>query len=198
MNIVISELIKREYLQPFGISEGEVEDVVKNPDSKKDLPFPDYPVILYLKKMYRGYYLLIDGRWHDPDLLVAYVFKIFPHTLREVRIDNPLQVLQYFAQQFGRILEIGDQYNTFIYNTRFSIPKVKSKDELMKNIFSIMKIQGLKEGEKAVIDFIMELEEGQSNDYIHIDLAYVINDPLYIQYLNENDPGSVDISKHFD
>jgi len=42
----------------------------------------------------------------------------------------------------------------------------------------------------------MELEEGQLNDYINIGLAYVINNPKYIQYLNS--PVSVDIQKHLD
>jgi len=198
MNIVIADLIKREYIRPFGISESEIDDVIKNPDSMRELNFPDYQVILYLKEMPGGYYLLIDGRRHDPDLLISSVFKIFPHSLEDVKTDDPLQVLQHFAQEFGRTLVIENQYNRFIYKTKFSIPKVKNKDELMKNIFGLVKILGLREGEKALVDFLMEFEEGQPNDYINIDFAYVINNPMYIHYLNENDPGSVNISKHSD
>jgi len=82
-----------------------------------------------------GYYLLLDARWCDPNLGVSSIFKIFPHTLEDINKHDPLQVLQYFAQEFGHTFVIGDQYNRYIYNSKFSIPKIRNKDELMLSEF---------------------------------------------------------------
>ena len=80
-------------------------------------------MILFLKKMNNGYYLLVDGRWHNPILLVSTAFKIFPHTIEKVGNTEPLIVLQHFAQNFGYTMLIGEQLNRFVHSETIAVPK---------------------------------------------------------------------------
>jgi len=101
------------YLKPYGISEAAVRAALKDPDSTKDLNFPNFPVRLILKKS-NGYYLLIDGRRKEQFIVLRAVFRIFPHTIEGLDTHDPLIILQHFAQQFGRTIFVGEQFNKFI------------------------------------------------------------------------------------
>ena len=149
MEVRIAENIKQDYLEPFGITEEEVEDTVTKNDSKKELHYGDYHIILFLKKISKGYHLLVDGRRHDPEILIASAFKVFPHTIHGFDVSNPLIILQRFAENFGYNMVIGDQYNRFIYDATIRIPKV---DDSGGNVNYVVKLQdfGSRPREKAL------------------------------------------------
>lgn len=180
------------YLKPYGISEAAVRAALKDPDSTKDLNFPNFPVRLILKKS-NGYYLLIDGRRKEQFIVLRAVFRIFPHTIEGLDTHDPLIILQHFAQQFGRTIFVGEQFNKFIYNSKFILPKTIQKNW-------IIKFEGPKPGqrEKMLLDFLMSFNETPEHIHVDIDLAYLIDNSIYIRYLNENDPGSINIPEPFD
>jgi len=44
----------------------------------------------------------------------------------------------------------------------------------------------------------MSFNETPEHIHVDIDLAYLIDNSIYIRYLNENDPGSINIPEPFD
>lgn len=192
LQVKLEPLFREEYLRPFGLSEDEIRDTVTHEDAKDIKDFGGYTLIIFLKKLPKGYYLIVDGRWREPELLVSSAFKIFPHTLENVE-KTPLIVLQHFARIFGYDLLIGDQYNKFVYNVTVEVPKITSHEDYGRVVSSIIKPteQGSMVKEKALTDYHGRVRDGDGHDFLDIALAYCINNSRYIKYLHENDPGSV-------
>jgi hypothetical protein len=108
MNINISDVIRKQYLQPSGITEVDVNDAVFHEDIKKIIRLDqDLNVIYFLKKK-SNHYLLVDGRWSSPNLSISAVFQILPITIEKTGINNPLAVLQKLAEECGYEISIGD------------------------------------------------------------------------------------------
>jgi hypothetical protein len=198
MNVKIQDIIRKIYLDPFGITDDEIEEAVTSPDSKKILNLEEYVVNLFLKRTSKKFYLLVDARGGLPYNL-AYAFRIFEHTLNGVSIDNPLHVLQHFTRGFGHTLSIGDQYGTYIYHAEFVIPRENDQTKSLLHLVNAIKVVDLEKDEEHIKNAIVKFSRNtEKEDLGQVSFAYVINIPKYIRYLNENDPGSVMIPPDLD
>ena len=101
MDIHVDNLIKEQYLDPFGISLAEAQTAARHHDHKKVMRIRDGPtIILFLKNM-TGYYLLTKGTWNAPVYEMEDVFKIYDDFIENQEDINLLQIMQKIAEQFG-------------------------------------------------------------------------------------------------
>src|SRR5215208_5581112 len=167
MKVIIPKFTREVFLTPVSISEEQVHDTLHNEDIKKIIKYGDYTIILFLKK-FNGYSLLADGRWNpeSKSLLLSAVYKIFSHILNDLNIQNLLLILQKFAQDFGYNIEIGDQYNKFIYyESKIPIKEIHSMEELMKFMRTGIKVQNLNQSKDNYAGFSLIKPNYDGNEF---------------------------------
>jgi hypothetical protein len=118
LKIILDEDTDKIYLKRFNISPDKVIHSIKNPDSKKIINLQTYKVIYVLKK-FDNYYLLIDARNETrEEVKIDSVFIVDEQLVQSISIENPLVVIELFANEFGYQLEIGNQTGKFIQNAK--------------------------------------------------------------------------------
>ena len=122
MKIILDEDTDKIYLKRFNISLDRVIYSIENPDSKKIIDFQNRKVIYVLKKI-DNYYLLIDGTRIDieNEIKVERVFIVGEKLLQNISVENLLEVIELFANEFGYQLEIANHTSKFIQNTEIKI-----------------------------------------------------------------------------
>ena len=126
LKIIIDEGIEKIYLKCFNISLDKVIYSIDYPDSKKIIIFQNFKVIYILKK-FDNYYLLIEGIIIDieKEIKVKKVFVVGEQLLQNISIENLLEVIELFANEFGYQLEIENHTDKFIKNVKIKIMKNK-------------------------------------------------------------------------
>ena len=195
MDIHVDNLIKEQYLDPFGISLSEAETAARHHDYKKVMRIKDGPtIILFLKKMNR-HYLLTKGTWNAPVYDIEDVFKIYDDFIDSQEDINPLQIMQKIAEQFGYDLIFGKRVEKYIIEERIRIPKVSNPNEFMNNLIgNYIKIPDMFSksspqeywSARALTDTKAMLEQGIDNDFLNIAFLYALDSAKYKNYLDRS------------
>ena len=121
MKIIVDEETEKIYLKRFNISIDKVIYSIENPDRKKVVDIQNFKLIYILKK-FDNYYLLINGRIDtDTEIKIDRVFIISEHFLKNISIENPLEIIELFVKEFGYQLEIANHTGKFIQNVKLKI-----------------------------------------------------------------------------
>jgi hypothetical protein len=186
LNVVIGDEIDDLYLKPFNISREKVIETVNKEDVRKPMNFGDYTIILYLKN-FGKHYLLVDGRWKpiSSTLVISAVYIVDQQIIHNIDANNPLAVLERFAEEFGYEIELGDQKSKFIHDSRIKIPTVDNIGDFTSLIKNSMRItdNGSTDIGSYLGDYLAKPEQFEENLYANIALAYFISIDKYTQYL---------------
>jgi len=193
LDIHVDNLIKEQYLDPFGISLAEAQTAARHHDHKKVMRIRDGPtIILFLKNM-TGYYLLTKGTWNAPVYEMEDVFKIYDDFIENQEDINPLQIMQKIAEQFGYDLIFDKRVEKYIIEERIRIPKVTNPNEFMNTLIgNYIKIPGMFSNSSphepgsaiAITDTKAMLEQGIDNDFLNIVFLYALDSAKYKTYLD--------------
>ena len=189
--------IYEELMEPCHITKEDVNDVVHYEDSKKVIQLNNTQAhIVFLKRMPKDYFLLIDSKWNAPILSIHNIFRVFPHTLDGLN-TNPLHILQKIVDDWGYVLKIGNQYSKFIYNETFKVPKSEVNSDYNERLMSELGPHIIPIGfeqnsrDKPIGSGISRIKiSGSDYDILEVLLAYVISLRKYLDYQHENDPSS--------
>jgi hypothetical protein len=120
--------------------------------------------------------------------LISSAFIIDQQLIKNIHIDNPLAILEQFANEFGYDVEIGDQKSKFIHDARIEIPFDSTMDDFPNLLHSNIKLSdnGSYDIGACVGDMIANPQELGGKVYVDISLAYYINTDKYTQYLKSN------------
>ena len=195
MDIHVDNLIREQYLDPFGISLSQAETAARHHDYKKVMRIKDGPtIILFLKKM-NGHYLLTKGTWNAPIYDIEDVFKIYDDFIVSQEDINPLQIMQKIADRFGYDLIFGKRVEKYIIEERIRIPKVSNPNEFMNNLIgNYIKIPEMFSKSSpqdygsttTLIDTKAMLEQGIDNDFLNIAFLYALDAAKYKNYLDRS------------
>ena len=195
MDIHVDNLIREQYLDPFGISLSQAETAARHHDYKKVMRIKDGPtIILFLKKM-NDHYLLTKGTWNAPVYDIEDVFKIYDDFIGSQEDVNPLQIMQKIAEHFGYDLIFGKRVEKYIIEERIRIPKVSNPNEFMNNLIgNYIKIPEMfSKGSpqeygstRTLTDTKAMLEQGIDNDFLNIAFIYALDVAKYKDYLDKS------------
>jgi hypothetical protein len=195
LDIHVDNLIREQYLDPFGISLSQAETAARHHDYKKVMRIKDGPtIILFLKKM-NGHYLLTNGTWNAPIYDIEDVFKIYDDFIVSQEDINPLQIMQKIADRFGYDLIFGKRVEKYIIEERIRIPKVSNPNEFMNNLIgNYIKIPEMFSKSSpqdygsttTLIDTKAMLEQGIDNDFLNIAFLYALDAAKYKNYLDKS------------
>jgi len=195
LDIHVDNLIREQYLDPFGISLSQAETTARHHDYKKVMRIKDGPtIILFLKKM-NGHYLLTKGTWNATVYDIEDVFKIYDDFIGSQEDINPLQIMQKIAEHFGYDLIFGKRVAKYIIEERIRIPKVSNPNEFMNNLIgNYIKIPEMFSKSSpqdygsttTLIDTKAMLEQGIDNDFLNIAFLYALDAAKYKNYLDRS------------
>lgn len=106
MNIVISDMARKECLEKFHISERSVLNVIKSPHHTEEINLDEKTKLLYFLKKIEArkgsFYTIVCAVAPDnQSLRVDLVFKIPERVLSSVSEITPLSTLELFAENYG-------------------------------------------------------------------------------------------------
>jgi hypothetical protein len=191
MHVIIQDVVSDNYLIPFKITREQINETVTHETAKKIINFSGYTVILFLKK-FDSHYILVDGRWNSStsSLNISNAFIFNEELIKNIPIDNPLAVLQHFANQFGIEIRIGDQKGKFIDYFRIETPieNVRSNEDVANIIFHSISHSDneLASTEGYLTEMVHRVQVLGNKLYIELSLLYRINIEKYTEYLKSN------------
>jgi hypothetical protein len=191
MNVIIQDVVRDNYLIPFKITREQINETVTHETAKKIINFSGYTVILFLKQ-FDSHYVLVDGRWNSStsSLNISNAFIFNEQLIRNIPIDNPLAVLQHFANQFGVEIKIGDQKGKFIDYVRIESPveNVRSSEDIANMIFHNISHSNNEPSNTGgyLTEMVHRAQVSGGKLYIELSLLYRINTEKYTKYLKSN------------
>jgi hypothetical protein len=191
MHVIIQDVVSDNYLIPFKITREQINETVTHETAKKIMNLSGHIVILFLKK-FDSHYILVDGRWNSStsSLNISNAFIFNEELIKNIPIDNPLAVLQHFANQFGMEIRIGDQKGKFIdyFRIETSIENVRSNEDVANIIFHSISHSDneLASTEGYLTEMVHRVQVLGNKLYIELSLLYRINIEKYTEYLKSN------------
>jgi hypothetical protein len=191
MHVIIQDVVSDNYLIPFKITREQINETVTHETAKKIMNLSGHTVILFLKK-FDSHYILVDGRWNSStsSLNISNAFIFNEELIKNIPIDNPLAVLQHFANQFGMEIRIGDQKGKFIdyFRIETSIENVRSNEDVANIIFHSISHSDneLASTEGYLTEMVHRVQVLGNKLYIELSLLYRINTEKYTEYLKSN------------
>ena len=191
MNVIIQDVVRDNYLIPFKITREQINETVTHETAKKIINLSGYTVILFLKQ-FDSHYVLVDGRWNPStsSLNISNAFIFNEEMVRNIPIDNPLAVLQHFANQFGVEIKIGDQKGKFIDYVRIESPveNVRSNEDIANMIFHNISHSNNEPSNTGgyLTEMIHRAQVSGGKLYIELSMLYRINTEKYTEYLKSN------------
>ena len=192
MNVIIADVVRNNYLIPFKITREQINETVTHETAKKIINFSGYTVILFLKK-FDSHYILVDGRWDSStsSLNISSAFIFNEELIENIAIDNPLAVLQHFANQFGVEIRMGDQKGKFIDYVRIETPieNVRSDEDIEDIIFANISHSNNEPTSTTggyVTERVQRAQVLGRKLYIELSMLYRSNTEKYIEYLESN------------
>lgn len=191
MGIIIQDEINYAYLSPFKINRDQVIDTIENPDSTKTIHQHDYTLSLFLKK-FDSYFIIVDGRPNPSSILVSGAFKFHQHLIRDLPPDNPLAMLEQFANKVGYEMRIGDEKSKFIHAAEIRINVGDSAYDIGRvmneNVEIIIDEKHTEPNKPVSLGDMLLRPKDMGQGVIHVDvaLAYSISTLKYERYLKSN------------
>jgi len=191
MNVIIQDVVRDNYLIPFKITREQINETVTHETAKKIINLSGYTVILFLKQ-FDSHYVLVDGRWNPStsSLNISNAFIFNEELVRNIPIDNPLAVLQHFANQFGVEIKIGDQKGKFIDYARIESPveNVRSNEDIANMIFHNISHSNNEPSNTGghLTEMVHRAQVSGDKLYIELSMLYRINTEKYTEYLKSN------------
>ena len=191
MNVIIQDVVRDNYLIPFKITREQINETVTHETAKKIINLSGYTVILFLKQ-FDSHYVLVDGRWNSStsSLNISNAFIFNEELIRNIPIDNPLAVLQHFANQFGVEIKIGDQKGKFIDYVRIESPveNVRSNEDIANMIFHNISHSNNEPSNTGgyLTEMVHRAQVSRGKLYIELSMLYRINTEKYTAYLKSN------------
>jgi hypothetical protein len=191
MHVIIQDVVRDNYLIPFKITREQINETVTHETAKKIINFSGYTVILFLKK-FDSHYMLVDGRWNSSisSLNISNAFIFNEELIKDIAIDNPLAVLEHFANQFGVEIRIGDQRGKFIDYVTIETPveKVRSNEDIANIILRNISHSDneLSSTGGYLTEMVHRAQILGGKLYIELSLLYRINNEKYTEYLKSN------------
>ena len=191
MNVIIQDVVRDNYLIPFKITREQINETVTHETAKKIINLSGYTVILFLKQ-FDSHYVLVDGRWNPStsSLNISNAFIFNEELVRNIPIDNPLAVLQHFANQFGVEIRIGDQKGKFIDYVRIESPveNVRSNEDIANMIFHNISHSNNEPSNTGghLTEMVHRAQVSGDKLYIELSMLYRINTEKYTEYLKSN------------
>jgi hypothetical protein len=191
MNVIIQDVVRDNYLIPFKITREQINETVTHETAKKIINLSGYTVILFLKQ-FDSHYVLVDGRWNSStsSLNISNAFIFNEELIRNIPMDNPLAVLQHFANQFGVEIKIGDQKGKFIDYVRIESPveNVRSNEDIANMIFHNISHSNNEPPNTGgyLTEMVHRAQVSRGKLYIELSLLYRINTEKYTEYLKSN------------
>jgi hypothetical protein len=191
MNVIIADVVRNNYLIPFKITREQINETVTHETAKKIINFSGYTVILFLRK-FENHYILVDGRWNSStsSLNISNAFRFHEELIKNIPIDNPLAVLQHFANQFGVEIRIGDQKGKFIDYVRLETPLeyVRSTGDVANIILRSISHSDneLSSTGEYLTEMVHRAQVLGGKLYVELSMLYRINTKKYTEYLKSN------------
>ena len=189
LKIIIDEEIEKIYLKRFNISLDKVIYSIDYPDSKKIIIFQNFKVIYILKK-FDNYYLLIEGIIIDieKEIKVKKVFVVGEQLLQNISIENLLEVIELFANEFGYQLEIANHTDKFIQNVKIKILQNQQHISIKKKILynTVITDDGRLINGTGLLSLVADSKFIDGIEHIDIFIFYCISLNKYIYYLKTN------------
>jgi hypothetical protein len=186
LKIILDEYTDKIYLKRFNITPDKVIHSIKNPDSNKIINLQTYKVIYVLKK-FDNYYLLIDARNETgEEVKIDSVFMIGEQLVQNISIENPLTVLELFANEFGYQLEIGDYTGKCIQHAKIKIPHnhTSIKKKILNN--TAITDDGRLINGTILLSLAADSKVIDEIEHINIFFFYCISLNKYMYYLKTN------------
>lgn len=189
MKVIVDEDINTIYLKRFNISPDKVIYSIENPDSKKIINFQNFKVIYVLKK-FDNYYLLIEGCRYkmEREIKIKRVFIVGEQLLQNISIENPVEVIKLFANEFGYELEIANQTGKFIQNVGIKILQNHQTSIKKKGLYNtvITDDDGRLIKGTGLLSLIADSKIIDGIEHINIFFFYCISLNKYMYYLKTN------------
>jgi hypothetical protein len=191
MNVIVQDVVRDNYLIPFKITREQINETVTHETAKKIINFSGYTVILFLRK-FENHYILVDGRWNSStsSLNISNAFRFHEELIKNIPIDNPLAVLQHFANQFGVEIRIGNQKGKFIDYVRLETPLeyVRSTGDVANIILRSISHSDneLSSTGEYLTEMVHRAQVLGGKLYVELSMLYRINTKKYIEYLKSN------------
>ncbi|MDQ4015822.1 MAG: hypothetical protein M3136_08690 [Thermoproteota archaeon] len=191
MNVIVQDVVRDNYLIPFKITREQINETVTHETAKKIINFSGYTVILFLRK-FENHYILVDGRWNSStsSLNISNAFRFHEELIKNIPIDNPLAVLQHFANQFGVEIRIGDQKGKFIDYVRLETPLeyVRSTGDVANIILRSISHSDneLSSTGEYLTEMVHRAQVLGGKLYVELSMLYRINTKKYTEYLKSN------------
>jgi hypothetical protein len=186
LKVILDQAKYEVYLKRFNISPDKVIHSIKNPDSNKIINLQTYKVIYVLKK-FDNYYLLIDARNETrEEVKIDSVFIVDEQLVQNISIENPLVVIELFANEFGYQLEIGNQTGKFIQNAKIKIPHnyTSIKKKILYN--TAITDDGRLINGTVLLSLAADSKVIDEGEHINIFFFYCISLNKYMYYLKTN------------
>jgi hypothetical protein len=188
LKVILDEATNEIYLKRFNISPDKVIHSIENPDSKKIINLQTYQVIYVIKK-FDNYYLLIDARSEnigEEEVKIDSVFIVSKELVKNISIENPLVILELFANKFGLQLEIGDYTDKFIQNAEIKIPhnNTSIKKKILYN--TVITDDGRLINGTVLSSLVADSKVIDEIEHINIFFFYCISLNKYMYYLKIN------------
>ena len=176
--IIFGELFKNE-CSKFNVLEKEVIETIKGPDEIKRINLDsNHQLLFYLKKLSVGYYLLVDCQLRENQNVVQYAYKIYPDFMEQINSNDPMIVLEQFANKFGLEIQIGGFVEKFIAGDSFPV----GIGQQPQNIVNISNPQN----HSFLQSMMMRVRNEGQFQILDVSLAYCIDTTEYQKYLSEN------------
>jgi len=178
-DIIFSDLFKNESSKKFNITEEEVRQTITGCDDYKRINLgSNQQILIYLKKLSAGYYLLVDCQLKGNQNIVQCAYKIYPDLFAEFASNEPMIVLEKFAQKYGLTIQIGNHEEKFTAGDSFPAGTAQST----QNIVRILNPSN----HSFIQSMMIRMRDEGGLKYVDVSLAYCIDTTEYLNYLSAN------------
>jgi len=176
MNIVFGDLFNDISAKQFGVDKNDVTATIRGPDELKRINMgTDQELLLYIKKLPSGEYLLVECQRNGEQGMVGLVYRLPRSFIDQVGTNDPLRVLEEIANRFGQPISVGDEQRNFIAGDSFPIPPGQNAN--------IMSGPPPPQGHQMLPNMLIRVREEGGSRFLDVSLAYNLDITTYLEFL---------------
>jgi len=183
MNIIYTEMFKKECRDKFQITETRVQEAITRPNEQQVSKFDELELRFFVKRIPQAggeYYLLVCTRWESGNLLVDLAFRILPELADEAKTLKPIILLQQLALKFGLTIRVGQQLNKFIFRELIPMELSNEPAKLVEVINP--------ENHSFLQSMFIKIEQKGDTKIANCALAYCIDSTRYLSWFTGKEP----------